>query len=178
MSYPGLDYSLGKSNFDPETGIHFGVISCHSLNPDAIYEAQEMDYGEATCPVCCNPTVEVTDAHADYPQYTTHGCTDHACETCEHTLDSSECFPDEAQGWHIDDGEYKVVDCLDSDAMILKSPYYTFAQFCSPCVPGAGSLDNPMPDGVKCYCFGHDWFDDGKAPYPVYSIETGTEVQS
>jgi len=29
-----------------------------------------------------------------------------------------------------------------------------------------------------CYCFGHDWFEDGKAPYPVYSVETGELVEA
>lgn len=49
--------------------------------------------------------------------------------------------------------------------------YGTFAQFCSPCVPGAG--DSPLADGVKTYCLGHGWFEDGKAPYAVYSVATG-----
>lgn len=41
-----------------------------------------------------------------------------------------------------------MTDCLDNDAFIIKSPYYTYAQFCSPCVPGAGNLDNPyIPSG-------------------------------
>jgi hypothetical protein len=29
----------------------------------------------------------------------------------------------------------------------------------------------------KAYCLGHDWFDDGRAPYPVYSVETGEWMQ-
>ena len=32
--YIGIDYSLGKANFDKDTGIHFGVISCNSVHPD------------------------------------------------------------------------------------------------------------------------------------------------
>lgn len=47
---------------------------------------------------------------------------------------------------------------------------WTFAQFCSPCVPGAGSLDNPVEDGAKTYCLDHDWFDGGVAPYPVFRV--------
>ena len=179
----GIDYAglFSAVNRDKETGIRYGVISCNALH-ERFYEAQEMDYGKPTCPVCCNETVPVTDAHADWEQYTAHGCSDHACETCKHTLDSSECFPDEAQGWHIDDGEYKVIDCLDSDAMVIKSPFYTYAQFCSPCVPGACSMDSPIaaeditPDSVKSYCFGHDWFDGNIAPYPVYSVDTGAQI--
>ena len=79
-------------------------------------------------------------------------------------------------GWNYSDDGYELTDCLDNDIFVLKSPYYTFAQFCSPCVPGAGNLDNAMPDGVKTYCLGHDWFEEGKAPYPVYSVETDLRV--
>jgi len=67
----------------------------------------------------------------------------------------------------------------DGDLWIIKSPYFTHAAFCSPCAPGACHLRNPLelPDPAnKCYCLGHDWFDDGKAPYPVYSIATGKQI--
>ncbi len=63
----------------------------------------------------------------------------------------------------------------DPDIFITKSPYYTLCQFCSPCAPGAGYL---MDRGtVKAYCFGHDWFEGGKAPYPVYDVKTGRKVK-
>lgn len=39
---------------------------------------------------------------------------------------------------------YKITKCLDNDLMILKSPFFTYAQFCSPCVPGACNLDSPL----------------------------------
>jgi hypothetical protein len=72
--------------------------------------------------------------------------------------------------------------------MLLRSPYYTYAQFCSPCVPGAGNLDAAVDiedtsvlqegiDGVKTYAFGHDWFEDGKAPYVVYRVDDGSIVE-
>ena len=111
----------------------------------------------------------------EYEQYG-HGCADYVCHTCQHTLDSSDVYPEEPIGYHIDDGQYLAVDCLDSDVMVIKSPFYTFAAFCSPCVPGAGNLDSPTDSGVKTYCFGHDWFEGGKAPYTVYSVETGELV--
>jgi hypothetical protein len=78
----------------------------------------------------------------------------------------------------LDDGEYKASQNFDDcDIFIVKSPYYTVCQFCSPCAPGAGYIMNSCEDGVRAYCFGHDWFDDGKAPYPVYSVETGERVK-
>jgi hypothetical protein len=62
--------------------------------------------------------------------------------------------------------------------MVLKSPYYTYANYCSPCVPGAGNLDDIVEGEVKTYCFGHDWFEEEKAPYPVYSVATGELIEA
>ncbi len=176
----GIDYGMGLSNIDKETGIRFGVISQNSVMPEAMDDV-EYDYGDPTCPKCGN--VVMADSgflcppvgRDDYEQYG-HGCADFVCETCEHTLDSQDCYGDEAIGWKYEDDGYQLVDCLDNDVFVLKSPFYTFARFCSPCVPGAGNLDDWEDGAVKTYCLGHDWFEDGKAPYPVYSVETGKEV--
>ena len=169
----GIDYSLGQSNFNPETGIHFGVISSHSLT-EWFWDSVENDYGDATCPECGNPATDAATIDAEWAEDQSG---EYACTACETLFPSDHAFSDEALGWSIDDGEYKVSNCLDSDAMILQSPYYTFAQFCSPCVPGAGNLDNPCDDGAKCYCFGHEWFDGDRAPYPVYRVDTGAIVE-
>lgn len=83
---------------------------------------------------------------------------------------------DEAEpvGWALDNWQYTAtLGTDDQDIFITKSIYYTHAQFCSPCAPGAGYLLNPCEAGPKTYCFGHDWFEGNKAPYPVYSVETG-----
>jgi hypothetical protein len=34
--YLGIDYSRGQSNFDPETGIHYGVIFSSGLSNAAL----------------------------------------------------------------------------------------------------------------------------------------------
>ncbi len=85
----------------------------------------------------------------------------------------------EPLSWFLDDGEYSAECGEDGDIFIVKSPYYTFCRFCSPCAPGAGDLMNfkETDDGIRAYCFGHDWFDSGKAPYPIYSVKTGKEIK-
>lgn len=76
----------------------------------------------------------------------------------------------------LEDGEY-VAECGDDgDIFITKSPFYSMAQYCSPCAPGAGYLMNECESGIKTYCFGHDFFDCGRAPYAVYSVKTGERV--
>ena len=179
MTTIGIDYGLGTTNIDKTTGIRFGVISQHSIMPEC-FDYFEQDYGTPHCPECGN-NVNGTNEDGDFDNidadnYQSHGCNDYYCETCNHYLDSSVVFSEESLGQSYDRDGYQITDCLDSDLFILKSPYYTFAQFCSPCVPGAGNLDNPMPEGIKTYCLGHDWFEDGKAPYPVYSVADDSEV--
>jgi hypothetical protein len=109
----------------------------------------------------------------------------HNGEVLQAWCDSSEAvFPDDYDEEEICDGPldyayekdgYKCFQFADdTDIFIEKSPYYTYCGFCSPCAPGAGYL---MDEGnVKAYCFDHDWFEDGIAPYKVYDVKTNKEV--
>jgi len=180
MSYPGIDYGLGQSNIDKSTGIHYGVISQHSVNPDALDDL-EPDYGPPTCPKCggeVKASDEVPSEVSDAEWFNVNA--DYACSKCEECFWSEDCFPEESQGFSYSTDGYELADCLDSDIFVLRSPYYTFAQFCSPCVPGAGNLDTFVSEedgGVKCYALGHEWFDaENPCPYPVYSVKTGALV--
>lgn len=171
----GIDYGMGRPNINHATGIRYGVISQHSVMLE--YSDLAYDYGEPTCPKCGGSVVDAAKVDCeDWPQYE-RGCSDYACESCEHILDSSDVYGEEANGWSYSGDGYKLTSCLDSDVFVLASPYYTLAQFCSPCVPGAGNLDSADEDGVKTYCLGHDWFEERKAPYKVYSVATGEEVK-
>lgn len=165
----GIDYGLGRTNIDHVTGIRYGAISQHDVI-QAWGDSSEPVYGDPACPKC-GDSVADTSGHGDndYDQYG-RGCADYVCHTCKHTLDSADVFPEEPLGWSYSGDGYRLVDCLDSDIMILDSPYYTYAEFCSPCVPGAGNLNGYHADGAKTYCLGHDWFDDNKAPYPIYRV--------
>lgn len=81
--------------------------------------------------------------------------------------------------YYYEDDEYSAECGDDGDIFIVKSPFYTYAQFCSPCAPGAVNLMAPVSQEFQeCrgYCFGHDWFEKGTAPYPVFSVETGEQI--
>lgn len=110
-------------------------------------------------------------------------------EVLQSWADSSEAnYPDmeedeeddcmiEPVSFYLDDGEYIAEQQQDdTDIFIIKSPYYTLCQYCSPCAPGAGYIMNTVEDGIKTYCFGHDWFDSGKAPYPIYDVKSNELV--
>lgn len=179
-SYPGIDYSLGLGpNVDKATGIHYGVIALNSLGEDA-FDSFESEYGEPHCPKCGNEVDPIPDdqlAEIEGYERAKYECEDFVCLACEYVFGGESAYPDEAIGFSYSDSEYDLADCLQSDVFVFRSPYYTYAQYCSPCVPGAGNLDNPCDDGPKTYCLGHEWFDEGKAPYMVYRVSDGSIVE-
>jgi len=179
MSNIGIDYGrIGQVNRNKKTGIHYGVINQNECL-DAWADCSEPYSGDPTCPRCGNICSDYdAEKHADF-ECATSGCEDYTCEDCECIWDSMDVFGDEPLSWVLDTDEYFAESDDCGDIFITKSPYYTYAQFCSPCAPGAGHLSNPMePDSgaPKSYCFSHDFFDNGKAPYRVFSVETNEEI--
>ncbi len=202
----GIDYGMGQTNIDPANGIRFGVICANDLNGDSL-DAFEPEYGDPTCPECGNDAVsgdsdidpetlaeiaaeykeakpdtdaDVNDMDRDDLGYETlhHACGDYACDSCRLLFDGEDAFGDEPLCHTYEDEGYIAVLHRDNDIFVTKSPYFTRAAFCSPCAPGACYLTSPVEDGPRCYCLGHDWFEDGEAPYPVYLVATGTLVIS
>ena len=164
--YSGIDYGRGKTNI-AESGIRYGVIhQNHVLQAWA--DSSEPDYGEVTCVECGEPIPDDGE------------CSEHGC--------NADDFHDLAEVQHfvLADEGYEAISDDSGDIFVTKSPYYTYAQFCSPCAPGACYLTNPLETvGVlervrmannRAYCFGHDWFDEGVAPYRVFRVGTGEEV--
>lgn len=192
--YAGIDYGSGKSNYDTATGIRYGVISQNTPDPEAVQDIFERGT-DLTFEAYQREAVDkvrsaLSDYFSDSKWDNKPSKLDNAVERVMYEIvdDINEQYqPDSHDTLYEQDG-YKITNCLDNDLMILKSPYFTYAQFCSPCVPGACNLDSPLSvplnsedkplhpdiaDQNKCYCLGHDWFEDKKAPYPVYSVETG-----
>jgi hypothetical protein len=161
----GIDYGRGLSNVDIKTGIRYGVIPLHNVtqtwcdSSDPVYVYR--------CPKCGNKLKK--------------GIEQKRCGSCRYEIDIDNDFDfDEPISFQYKSEGYKAEQSAnDSDIFVIKSEYYTYANLCSPCAPGAcyllDSIDND-PKARKAYCFNHDWFEDGKAPYKVYSVKTGKEV--
>jgi hypothetical protein len=177
--YIGIDYGMGLANIDHETGIRYGVISQHSISSWALSEDMESVYAGPFCPECGNEDLvnaeDMTEAMNEWP-VAKYNCADYACGLCEILFGSESAFSEEASGLEYNSDGYTIIDCLITDLMVIASPYYTHAPFCSPCVPGAGDLDSAREDGVRAYCLGHDWFDGDEAPYPVYRVSDDSLV--
>lgn len=161
----GIDYGLGQTNIDQATGIRFGVIPQNDVQAWA--DSSESIYPDPE-PIECESCGGSGDIDED------------ECEDCDGTgrILDDECVCEcESIGAEVSDAEYDA-SCGDSgDIFITRSPYYTRAAFCSPCAPGACYLRDACEDGERAYCFGHDWFEGGVAPYPVYSVKTNEVVQ-
>ena len=184
------DYGLKQSNIDRATGIRYGVISQNSLNHDALQDifdqGKNLDFENWQDAVKEKLRGALKDYFGNYAHLGKRSrldqAVDHAFDTLEdHGL--NDCYEENCDKYRYDkDGI--TIETSDSDLFVTRSPFFTYAQFCSPCAPGACHLSNPldMTEGEhkagfhannKCYCLGHDWFDDERAPYPVYLVTTG-----
>lgn len=160
MSYSGIDYGRGITNIDTATGIRYGVIPAHAVG-QSWYDEAEGYYGEPICPKC---GIEIKESAEP-------GYKDFQCSKCEECYWSEDVYSDEALGYSIDTPDLKATQVDGGDIFIMFSKYVTRASFCSPCAPGACYLLSPNPDGPLAYCFGPDWFEDEKAPYPIESAD-------
>lgn len=184
MSY-GIDYGSGITNIDLETGIRYGVIPQGAVL-QAWAEESEPDYGPPTCPMCGDEV----DEDSTPPDESRWERRDYYCPKCDYAFWSDEAFSGEVDSFTLDTDEYKAQSDSYGDIFITKSNYFTYAQFCSPCAPGACYLLNPVDEqGPRCYCFAPDWFDwhaeqgvepageyNGEktsCPYPVFRVSDG-----
>lgn len=149
------------ANYDEQTSIHYGVISQHSVVSE-IWENFESVY-EIECPSC-----NMVSDQAE-------------CAICGADNESEFEFLDEPsyQEWN-GEKEYSIEYAESLSAFyVTRSPYYTYAAFCSPCAPNAGDLDAPREnfEGIRAYCLDASFFENNNAPYPVYRVSDNQRVK-
>lgn len=161
--YVGIDYSLGMANVDGSTGIRYGVIHQGEVL-QAWADDSEANY-LYFCPECDH------ELGYEFPE---------TCPSCLEAIDPDEFDIQEPSSFSYDRDGYACEQGYDNpDIFILKSPFYTWCQYCSPCAPGAGYVMNWMEPGkgIKAYCFDVSWFEHNKAPYPVYRVDNDELVE-
>jgi hypothetical protein len=138
------------TNMDPETGFRYGVIH-HGVVNQTWYEASEPNYGSPTCPDCgkvVRPAWELDEVQdaaliAEFALIPAADSEDFPCGECKRWYGTDEVFPEQPLAFILDDDEYQAEQGGDdTDIFVTKSPYYTYAKFCSPCAPGAGDLSS------------------------------------
>lgn len=179
-NYPGIDYGLGQSNIDKATGIHYGMIAQNSVMPEAledVFNGRDLGYEQEEQELKDKLRHALSDYFSDHSWGDANKPT-RLAQAVDSAFDALDGWSDnlESSGPYYYESEETLQTTDRGELWVFKSPFYTFAQFCSPCVPGAGNLDSPCETGPKTYCLGHDWFDGGTAPYPVYSVATGELV--
>mgnify|MGYP007023416634 CR=1 FL=1 len=163
MSSVGIDYGLGMANRDPKSGIRYGVISLHSISSDYWDRLEQED--ATACPYC-----------GDAVKKSRSKTWDCFCPTCQEHFFWENVASDDPDAPFSYKGDGYKIEGSGMDMFVTKSRFFTHAVFCSPCAPGAGDLDSPHPEGVRTFCLGHEWFETGVAPYPVYDRKTGKLV--
>ena len=181
--YAGIDYSGPGStvNRDAETGIRYGMISQNSVCSDAVADVcyNGVDEGflyakEQMTADVKNAIIQAMDAYGTMDDDTAQQWASDIVEG--DGFEWADC--QESGPFSYEHEGYKLQTTSDNNLWVFKSPYYTRAQFCSPCVPGAGNLDCFCNAGPKTYCLHHDWFEDEKAPYDIWSVESNELIYS
>jgi hypothetical protein len=174
-NYAGIDYSGPGStaNRDVETGIRYGMISQHSVMPEALDDVyskgDDLQHEQMKEDMQESIAAGITAAVEQYGG--TVADPDELAAEIMGVVEFDNCC-DESGPYAYESDGLKVQTTSDNELWVFKSPFYTRAQFCSPCVPGAGNLDTFCEDGPKTYCLGTDWFEGDKAPYNIWSVET------
>ena len=157
---------IGIPNFDPDTGIHYGVINMNTPMSEAVtdmlFKSADVYYDAAV--------IEIDDAVDELIAATSDV---HGGDQClrdqikELMMTSLEDFQgDEFE--YSEEGYYVIAYTNENVIMVIKSPWYTLSNKCSPCYPNAGDLDTPGE--LKTYCLGADFFEDEKAPYEIFEV--------
>lgn len=138
-------------NVNPDTGIHYGIISIDSLYPEwwaeVAWNGTDVSYREAFLEAF--PELAALK-DADWPP----GAESDVAEW------NDDWWTDEPVYEGTTNGVKWRVTYLGGAALlwIFESPHVTRARTCSPCVPNAGDLNNLDPKhGVKTYTVPEDW---------------------
>lgn len=193
-------------NYDREKDKHYGVISGHKVMPEALddiaMEGRDLYYEEfvedmkdklRACFDEADHSSDVLDAIDDAFSDEMHGFIKGLKMAVEDWFGGAEGEALEAGLDYIDEeaGQFYEADCAsyiyedagyvirfntdDMDMFVCRSPFFTRCRQCSPCAPNAGYLTD-RGGGMEAYCLGVEWFEDEKAPYDIYDVETGELV--
>jgi hypothetical protein len=159
-------------NTDPKTGIRYGVISLHDLDP---YFAYEEFYDNSENLAIKEVELEIDELFNPIKEFAKERGLDKETEI-EKLKESiaEEMFEnwDESEDSRIYEHDGYKIQLIDNDLFIAKSPYVTFGPLCSPCAPNAVYLaDADGENGYMTYCLPSDFFPDGKAPYKYITVD-------
>jgi hypothetical protein len=176
-------------NTNQETGIPYGVVIGHAvpnLLDDICTSGDSLTYAALKEELRKGIESALADAIGDHchnaPEIVKRGVD--CAEIVEHLLDAglNDNLQFEDEEYEYSDGEAKYLLGYLGGAphvWVVDSPYLAYAPGCSPCIPGAGDLDNLAgadERGSLCYCCPPDCFDSEDESADKYEIAPTTVV--
>lgn len=175
----GIDYGHGKTNIDNETGIRYGVI--HSRHVSEMWNEDAQPIINTRCPHCgYELTQEMYDEAISYcsKEGDPEDLELRTCPSCNEILYDCSFENSDPVGYMIDTDEIKAVMGYDDyDIMVIKSPYYTKCEYCSPCAPGACTILSQHVQDDKAYCFGPDAYEESCEKPVIYRVSDDSIVE-
>ncbi len=161
-------------NTDPKTGIRYGVIPLHDLDP---YFAYEEFYDNSENLAIKEIELEIDELFEPIKEFAKERELDKETDIEElKNAIKEDVFEnwDESEDSLLYEHDGYKIQLIDRDLFIAESPYVTLGPLCSPCAPGAVYLpDADGKRGFMAYCLPKECFEDGKAPYEYITIEEG-----
>lgn len=152
-------------NINPETGVHFGIIACNSLDGDMLHtllyeKGKDLSYAEAVEEEKARQFAEFIAAKDVIDRYGTHSGIEFWPDLNNFDPQIEEPV---IEGTH--EGVHYRTTWLGGAQLlfIFDSPHRVLATPCSPCVPNAGDLDHvalteeALAGAVLTYDVPADW---------------------
>lgn len=155
--------NCNPTNCNPDTGIPYGVIYLHHLDPDLakdlFYEGVNISEKDALEELRAETTKDVeneNDDRGDDP-WTIEEMADEVDRRLEKYAESIQIDEPTIEGEC--EGVKYMISWLGGAPLlwVFSSPYTGAYAQCSPCVPGAGDLEAPDEFGVICYDVPPSW---------------------
>ena len=161
-------------NTDPKTGIRYGVIPLHDLDP---WFAYEEFYDNSENLAIKEIELEIDELFEPIKEFAKERELDKETdiEELKNAIkeDIFEYWDESEDSLLYEHDGYKI-QLIDRDLFIAESPYVTLGPLCSPCAPGAVYLpDADGKRGFMAYCLPKECFEDDKTPYEYITIEEG-----
>lgn len=152
------------TNTNPTTGIRYGVINAHSIDPDLLDEIFQTGidphYEQYSEDMLAEARREVEEEIADGilvedPDFDVE---DEIAYRHERRMELDYCDDEPVREFDID-GVKGATSWLGGGQLlwVFESPVVTKARLCSPCCPNAGDLNNLDENGYECYGVPKEW---------------------
>ena len=201
----GSNYGNCIDNVNLETGIHYGIISQNEIlqawadSSEPIYipycpycgnKLTQKFYDKITCECTskkcphCKKVLNEFDFQESEPQGYTYNQDGYICQQ---SSDNPDIFVCESQYYTYaafcspctpNAGYLMTPFDLDKCDKKIKEQFTLLKIIAPLAVPEAYKGYAETQGFIKTYCFGHDWFEGGKAPYPVFNVKTGEIVKA